>query len=171
LFELAQIRYARVQNALKAGLPGSGVPEAPSTTELQTLFNSALRAARDVENALPPDFPDGQIKVHSLLGNILDDAGHVFGHPEYGDEAAKHYQELITLATQVGDPAGAAKGCREMARLKLKTGELDDALIFAQEAVRKCTTLGQGDPQGLTLSQRLVEVIEATKRLNPGGSS
>jgi len=102
LFELAQIRYVRVQHALA---PGSGLPRA----KLDTLFNSALQAAREVEGGLSPLDADRRIRVHHLLGNIYDDAGQVFGQPKYHAEAAKHYQEFITLATHIGDAGGTVE--------------------------------------------------------------
>jgi hypothetical protein len=71
----------------------------------------------------------------------------------------------------MGDLLDAAVGCREMARLRVKLGEFDDALVFAQEAVRKCEKVGPGGQVGLDRSRELLRDIIALKERSMGAGS
>jgi len=162
LFELAQTRYRRMQNAVRA--------RAEAAT-IESLINDALQAALGAERTVAPEFLEGRARVHHLLGNIFDDAGSLTRDRRYTNEAVNHYQEYIKLADQMGDLLDAAVGCREMARLRVKLGEFDDALVFAQEAVRKCEKVGPGGQVGLDRSRELLSDIIALKERSMGAGS
>jgi hypothetical protein len=162
LFELAQTRYRRMQNAVGA--------RAGAAT-IESLINDAMRAALEAERIVAPEFLEGRARVHHLLGNIYDDAGSLSGDRKYTNAAANHYQEYIKLADRMGDLLDAAKGCREMARLRLKLGEFDDALVFAQEAARKCEKVGPGGEVDLDRSRGLLRDIALLKERSMGAGS
>jgi len=101
---------------------------------------------------MPDNFPTHQIRIHHLLGNILDDGGQQ-------DQAAKHYETAIQIADRLKDEMGASMLCREMARLKLKLGDLDDAKIYADDAVRRAERLGPGGANAVARSRELANDI------------
>jgi tetratricopeptide (TPR) repeat protein len=162
LFELAQTRYRRMQNAVRA--------RAEAAT-IESLINDAMQAALEAERTVAPEFIEGRARVHHLLGNIFDDAGSLTRDRKYTNEAVNHYQEYIKLADRMGDLLDAAVGCREMARLRLKLGEFDDALVFAQEAVRKCEKVGPGGQVSLDRSRGLLRDIALLKEKSMGAGS
>ena len=162
LFELAQVRYSRMQNAVHARAKASTI---------ESLINDAMRSALEAEKTVAPEFIEERARVHHLLGNIFDDAGSLTGDRKYTNEAVNHYQEYIKLADRMGDLLDAAVGCREMARLRLKLGEFDDALVFAQEAVRKCEKVGPGGQVSLDRSRGLLRDIALLKEKSMGAGS
>jgi hypothetical protein len=168
LFELAQIRYARAQHSLHTIAQKGEPPNENDFLELSNLFNSALNAARTLQSEVSADDILVKIRLHHLIGNLYDDAGSATGDKNLIEEAAKNYQSYIKLTSDIGDIADAATGCREMARLRLRTEELDLALIFAEEAVRKCESIVPTDPKGLELSKQLVTFIRDIQAHNAG---
>jgi hypothetical protein len=161
LFELAQVRYKQVQYAVAA-------KATPLT--LEKLFNDALQSAVSAAAVILPEHLEGRMRLHHVMGNILDDAGGLVDNAEYLKAAQKNYQEYIRLAEQLNSEFEAVKGCREMARLKWKLSLFDDALVYAEESERKCRQLGPGAAQALDLSRRLVADIMKTMQAQQGGT-
>jgi tetratricopeptide (TPR) repeat protein len=95
---------------------------------LNMLINAALTYARKAAELVPPGNPFAS-HIHHLIGNIYDDAGQP-------DVAIQNYEKSIQVADACGDTGGASKGRREVARAYLKTGRLENALAYAEAAVK-----------------------------------
>ncbi|MFZ2405015.1 MAG: hypothetical protein WAW41_07750, partial [Methylobacter sp.] len=91
--------------------------------------------------------------IHTLLGNIYDDSG----HPK---KALENYRTQINMCEARGELAYAANLCREVARCFFKTNQLDDALVYAKESLRKLHKLGSGASNDIIISEKLISVIQ-----------
>jgi tetratricopeptide (TPR) repeat protein len=142
--------------------------EKPRVEKLDLLLNQALEQALEALKVVPPRNPYAS-HIHHLLGNIYDDGGQP-------DTAIPHYVRSIQIADACDDLGGAAKGRREVARVYMKTGRLDNALDYAQAALKNLETktggtVASGD---IDASRNLVREIqwriEAAKRGNVASS-
>jgi len=119
MHEVGQVMYRRFVDEM--------ISENPRMDQIDLFLNEASKYAHKALEILPPTHPLGS-HVHHLLGNIYDDAG----QPAV---AIPHYVKSITIAETCGDLGGASKGRREVARVYLKTGQLDKAMMYAVAAL------------------------------------
>ncbi len=145
LHELGQICYARFIEAVLSDKQNLDV--------LNDLINKAAGFCYKALTVLPDSATRELKHIHSLLGNIYDDAG----DPK---KALEHYRIAIRLSEDRGELDVAAKVCREIARCLLKTNQLDDALDYAKESLRKLQNLGSGSSNDLETSQKLILAIQ-----------
>lgn len=149
--ELAQLHYKRFHNAVKT---------ASDVSIVQARFDEALAAAMDAKNTQPDGYPQVEMQLNLLIGNIFDDGGYYSNMKVHQDNAAVYYEKAIQIAEGMRDPLGAATGCREMARLKLKMKEFDEALIYARSSLSRAEGVGPGGAHVADLSRRLIDAIE-----------
>jgi tetratricopeptide (TPR) repeat protein len=159
MFELAQLKYARFQIARQ---PNSD----PAVVRQQ--LSDALVAARSAQEAIPDRYPGLQMRINHLLGNILDDAGFLSGNKAYQDQAADHYEKAIQIADRINNDMEASMLCREMARLKAKLGDVEDALVYADSAVRRAERLGPSGAHAVERSRQLAHDIGQLPRKKRG---
>ncbi|WP_158292410.1 CHAT domain-containing protein [Paracraurococcus ruber] len=150
LYELAQLHYARFQNAM-------AIRAEPAVLEQR--INDALTAARSTAALVMEGYPTIALQVQLLLGNIHDDAGMLTRQAEFFAAAGRHYQTAIQLADGTDDHLGASVACREMARSKAKQKEFPDALIYAEEAIRRAGRAGGGGAEAMSRSRQLLGAI------------
>jgi tetratricopeptide (TPR) repeat protein len=124
LHEVGQVLYFRFTDELQT--------ENPRSEKLNFFLNEALGYALKALEVVPPNNPYAS-HIHHLLGNIYDDGGQP-------DIAIPHYVKSIQIADACSDLGGAAKGRREVARVYLKTGRLDNALAYAVAALENLET-------------------------------
>jgi tetratricopeptide (TPR) repeat protein len=149
--ELAQLCYKRFQRTIIDG-EEIGV--------VQQHFDKALAVAMDAKNTQPKGYPQSEMPLNLLIGNIFDDGGYYSNMKVHQDNAAVYYEKAIQIAEGMRDPLGAATGCREMARLKLKMKEFDEALIYARSSLSRAEGVGPGGAHVADLSRRLIDAIE-----------
>lgn len=142
--ELGQVAYARFQKGL-----ASGEPEKRLVNHLNEAIHFALQALE----TLPSDDVTRIFFVHHLLGNIYDDAGQL-------EEALSHYREALNLSERQMDDIKSALLRREIARALLKANRYDDALLYAQGALKNIEKYGDGAAEDIRKTQGLIAEIE-----------
>jgi hypothetical protein len=159
LHELAQTNYLRAQQVAASARP--------DPQKYASVLREALRIAQEAELCALPQQVQERAQIYHLLGNILDDTNAV----QLRLIAGEYYEKSIKLFDQLENLVESAKGCREMARLKLKSGAFDDAIIFAEEAVRRSQRIGgEAGQASILMSQQLLMQIRQIQLLNQGGA-
>ncbi|UVK53848.1 CHAT domain-containing protein [Mesorhizobium sp. AR02] len=153
-YELAQLRYKRFHHAIVT---------TNDVSVVQERFNGALAAALEAKDTQEDGYPQAEMHLNLLIGNILDDGGYYSQSKIHQENAAVHYEKAIQIAEGMHDLLGAAMGCREMARLKLRMKEFDEALIYARSSLSRAGELGPGGAHVVALSRALIEFIETVR--------
>jgi tetratricopeptide (TPR) repeat protein len=111
---------------------------------------------------MPPDAVNELAATHSQLGNIYSEAGET-------EQAVAHYRESIRYKEQTGNHYGAAETRENVARAYAKAGHFDDALLFAQSALRGFEQFGPAAAAAAAKVQRTIAWIEGKARGEAGG--
>jgi tetratricopeptide (TPR) repeat protein len=105
---------------------------------------------------LPPNAVDDLAVTHNMLGSIYGDAGDL-------DRAVSHYRESIRYKELTGDVYGAATARFNVAVDLAKAGRLDDALLYAQAALRNFATYSDAAAEMIQKTQGLIAEIQRLK--------
>lgn len=148
LHELGQVNYYRFREAITNKKPRA---------EINLLLNTALKHSYNALNLIPPNSKKELALIYHLLGNINDDAG-------YPEEAFSNYNKAIHIYDIQENQPGAALMRREVARSMLKVGRIDDALLYAQAALKNLESLGAGAIEDIRRTQQLIDGIKHYKK-------
>jgi tetratricopeptide (TPR) repeat protein len=146
LGQLAQVKYAQLIKSL-ADRTGSGMAER-IWRETAELLNEVFR--------LIPDEAIRELKAaHDLAAKLYDLTGET-------DRAMFHYQQVIRMNEQLGQPflAGAAR--LDAAGTLAQAGRFKDAALFAECAIEDFRRYGVLDR--MTAAQRLLDEVRAAQR-------
>jgi tetratricopeptide (TPR) repeat protein len=122
--------------------------------ELLRHINDALKYYHQALEFDPPDHLKDLATDHGALGNIYDDAGDL-------DRALFHYREAIRYFEAAGDLYWAAETRFNVALALRKAGRLEDALLYAQAALRNFQTYGDRAAAEIQQTQELIAKIKA----------
>ncbi len=141
---LGYVARERFKEARAANKPGE---------ELSRHFNTALQFYQQSLELIPPNAVDDLAVVHNQLGVIYHDAGDL-------ESALPHYREAIRYAEVGGNLYKAAMYRYNVAVGLRGAGRLDEALLYAQEALRNYATYGEGAAKDVQRTQQLIALIE-----------
>ncbi|MES1243952.1 MAG: CHAT domain-containing protein [Acidobacteriota bacterium] len=141
LAQLGSVAYARFTDARTAKRPKE---------ELLRYLNKAVRYYHEALELLPADSVNDLAVTHGQLGSIYGDAGDL-------DRAVQHYRESIRFEELQGNHYGAAETRFNVAVDLLNAGRREDALEYAEAALRGFEPYGAGAAEA--------EEIEKTRRL------
>ena len=116
--------------------------------ELLRHLNEAVRLYHEALDLLPADAVNELAVAHVQLGNTYSDAGDL-------DRTVSHYREAIQRFEQAGDLYNAAQTRFNVAIALLNTGRREDALEYAEAALRGFESYGE----------RAKKMIEKTRGL------
>jgi len=140
VMQLGFVAWKRFHEARAA----AGRPKA----ELLRYLNEAVRLYYQALDLIPEDATDYFAVVQNQLGAIYGDAGDL-------NRSIQHFQEAVHLSEQTGNLYGAAETRRNMAIILFKNSRREDALEYAEAALRGFESYGE----------RAAEMIEKTHRL------
>jgi tetratricopeptide (TPR) repeat protein len=144
LGQLGYVAWERFKEARAANQP---------TDQLTNHLNAAAQFYHQALDLTPPNAVDDLAVVHNQLGNIYQDAGDL-------DRALTHYRESIRYKEGAGNLYGAALTRFNVALALRNAGRLDDALEYAQAALRNYSTFGDRAAEETQKTQRLIAAIE-----------
>ncbi len=151
---LGAVGLKRFEDAQAAGKPEE---------ELLSHLNKALQFYQQALEMIPPDAVDDLAKAHSMLGVIYNDAYDL-------DRALQHYREAIRYYEMEGDIYGAAITRYNVALDLAQAGRFEDALDYANAALRNYETYGDRAAKKIQETRELIADIEQaikTKGDNP----
>jgi tetratricopeptide (TPR) repeat protein len=148
LAQLGQVAYERFKEVRAANLP---------TSQPVNLLNSAVQSYHQALDLLPPNAADNLVIVHGQLGNIYGDAGDL-------DRALHHYRESIRYAEAANNLYEAARYRFNAAITLANAGRFQDALDYAQAALRNYSTFGDRAAAEIQQTQQLIAQIEQDLR-------
>ena len=102
---------------------------------------------------LPSNAVDDLAVAHNALGAIFQQAGDL-------DRAVHHYRESIRYEEIQGNLYGAAQTRFNVALALANAGRLEDALLYAQAALRNFATFGDRAAEMIQRTQGLIGQIE-----------
>jgi tetratricopeptide (TPR) repeat protein len=143
--QLGLVAYERFKDARTAKRPEQ---------ELLQHLNAAVGFYQQALTLLPPNAVNDLTVVHGMLGNIYGDTNDL-------DRALVHYRESIRLKEVAGNIYGAGITRRNVAIDLANAGRLNDALLYAQAALRNFATYGDRAAVDIQDTQRLIAQIEA----------
>ena len=124
--------------------------------ELIYHLNNAVQFYHQALDLLPSNAMDDLGVTHTLLGNTYDDAGDL-------DRALSHYREAIRHYEVATNEYEAARTRRNIAIALVQAGRLDEALLYAQAALRNYATYGEGAAEEMQETRELIETIEGLR--------
>jgi len=142
--QLGRVAYERFVDARAANEPD------------EVLVNHLTAAARryhDALDALPAEVSNDRAVVHNQLGVIYRNAGQL-------DAAVGHYQQSIKYEELAGNRYGAGQSRFNVALMLAGTGRTDDALLYANAALRDFRTYGPNAAQVTDKTERLIALLE-----------
>jgi hypothetical protein len=123
------------------------------TAELLAHLNASASAYQEALDLTPADAV-GQLAVtHHQLGLVYSRGNKV-------DTAVRHWQESIRLEERQGNRYGAAQTRNIVAITLAENGRLEEALLWAQAALRDLESYGERVADQRAQAQRLITVIE-----------
>jgi tetratricopeptide (TPR) repeat protein len=146
--QLGLVAYERFQEARAANQP---------TSQLANLLNSAAQFYHQALDLLPPNAVDDLAVTHNMLGCIYGDASDL-------DRALHHYREAIRYAEAANNLYEAARYRFNVAIDLANAGRFEDALDYAQAALRNYSTFGDRAAADIQDTQQLIAEIEQDLR-------
>ena len=144
IYQLGHVEYERFDDARKSDRPNA---------EALTHLNAAAEKYHQALDLLPADSANDLAVVHHQLGSIYSDGGNV-------DMGVRHFQESIQYEEMQGNRYGAAQTRFNVALILAQTKRLEDALLWAQAALRDFQAYGDRATRDIAETQRLVAAIE-----------
>jgi tetratricopeptide (TPR) repeat protein len=128
-----------------------------SEADLLCHLNAALKFYYEALNLLPSNALNDLAVTHNQLGILLTNVGDL-------DRALPHYSEAIRY-DEIQDNRYGAAGTRYNVALSLaQAGRFQDALLYAQAALRNFETYGEGAAGDIQDAQQLIAQIEEKMR-------
>jgi tetratricopeptide (TPR) repeat protein len=127
LITLGTINYKRFKDARDDSQPQDA---------LRKYMNAVLNDTQQALTLLPPDAVDDLAAAYNQTGNIYRAAR----DPQF---ALTHYNKSIQYRENAGDIYGAAQTRYNVALALADSGQLDDALLYAQTALRNFQQYGE----------------------------
>jgi tetratricopeptide (TPR) repeat protein len=153
LMQIGSIAYARFREGRDASKPEG---------ELLKHLNEALAQYQRALGLLPDDAFDDLGVAHNQLGLIYQGNGQI-------DRSVSHYREAIHYDEMQGNYYGAAQTRQNVAVTLGEAGRLDDALLYAQAALKGFQHYGDRAADMVQLAQGLIAQIEAKIEKRKGG--
>ncbi len=148
LNQLGAIACERFREAREVGRPEE---------ELLEHLTDAARLYHWVLELLPPDAVDSRAVAHNQLGFTYGEAGQV-------DRALHHFRESIRLKELAGNIYAAGTTRYNVGLALARAGRLEDALLYARQALDDFRPYGAGAAQDIQDTQRLIGRIEEDLR-------
>jgi tetratricopeptide (TPR) repeat protein len=148
--QMGAVSYDRFFKALEAGQPEEELLR--NLNAAAQFYHQALKAL----NRLPlngVNAVDDLAVTHNRLGMICGDTGDI-------DRALSHYREAIRYEEASGDLYSAANSCYGVAFYLARDGRFDEALLYAQAALRGFKTYGNKAAADIQKTQELIAEIE-----------
>lgn len=143
LGQLGSVAYERFREALTGSRPEE---------EILQHLNKAVRLYHEALDLLPRDAVNDLAVAHNQLGIIYRDVGDL-------DRAVQHYRESIHYEEMQGNLYGAAQTRFNVARGFLYAGRREDALEYAQSALRGYETYGERAAAEIEETRQLIAAI------------
>jgi tetratricopeptide (TPR) repeat protein len=144
LNQLGLVAYEHFEEARAVGQPDE---------ELLRHLNDALQFYHQTLDLLPPNAMDDLAVTHDQLGNIYSEADDL-------DRALLHYCEAIRYKEEAGDLYHVAQTRFNVAAALADADRFDDALLYAQAALRNFETYGDSAAADIQKTQQLIAIIE-----------
>lgn len=126
-------------------------------TRSPTHLSSALEEYRTALDLLPSSAVNDLAVTHNQLGNIYRATGDL-------NRALHHWRESIRYEESAGNLYGAAVSKRNLAATLARVGRFEDALAYAQAALRNYETYGDRAQADLQKTYQLIAKIQAAMR-------
>jgi tetratricopeptide (TPR) repeat protein len=149
--QLGAVAIERFIDAYQIGAPSQ---------ELLDHLNTAAAAYHQALNLLPEDAVDDLAVTYNQLGLIYRHAGEF-------DTALRYYRESIRYEELQGNPYGAGQTRYNVALALRDEGRLEDALLYANAALRDFQ--GVGEAAKIDLTQELITLIRQELTASEGG--
>lgn len=143
LGQLGMVHYERFKEARSAGQPHA---------ELLAHLNAARRTYHQCLDLFPATAVSELASVHNQLGVLYGEAGQF-------DAAVRHFQESVRYDEGQGDRHGAGLSRRNVAEALLQLGRFEDALLWAQAALRDFQAYGDRAADQIAQTQQLIADI------------
>lgn len=154
LISLGIVAYERYNYAMKTGQPDE---------QWLSYLNMALQRNMQAIALLPLDAVQDLAIAHNLVGGIYNVAGDF-------DRALRHWRESSRYEAATGNTYGVAQTQFNIASTFAVRGRFEEALLYAQAALRNYQDFGPGAAADVQKIQALVADIEAgIERLQRGG--
>jgi tetratricopeptide (TPR) repeat protein len=144
LGQIGYVSWERFREARQAGQPEA---------VLREHLNAALNYYRQQTDLSPPDAVDSLAVAHNHLGAIYYAAGQT-------EPAIAHWREAIRYFEAMGDLYRAAGTRSNIALAYVQGGRFDDALLFAQAALRNFEQFGPAAAAEVAEAREVVARIE-----------
>ncbi|MDQ2807872.1 MAG: CHAT domain-containing protein [Chloroflexota bacterium] len=148
--QIGMVLHAQFRDARKAGA---------SVEQLKDWANKAAQAYLDALDLSPPDAFDKLAIAHSHLGDLYGDVGDL-------SRALPHYNDAIRYFEAAENPYYAHRTRYNVAIDLQSAGRFDDALLFAQAALRGFTLLQAADE--IQETQGLIDLIKQAQQQAKG---
>jgi len=125
--------------------------------ELLKHLNAAANYYQQALALLPPDAVDDLAVTHNQLGNNYYDAGDL-------ERALNHYNQAIRYCETAGNYFNAGLFQENVAIAIAPQGRIDDALLYANAAVKSFSHYGDGAAQAIQKVQRTIAWIEQMRK-------
>ncbi len=142
--QLGATAYEQFTEARKAGRPQD---------ELLRHLNTAVDYCQQALALLPPDAVDDLAVTHNLLGVIYKNAGDL-------ERALEHYNKAINYCELGGNYFNAGLFQENVALAIAPQGRRNDALLYANAAIKNFQRYGDGAVQAIQKVQRTIEWIK-----------
>lgn len=147
LGQLGFVAYERFKEALTAQQP-----EDKLLRHIHILINAALNFYYDALNLLPPHAVNDLAVMHNQLGLIFTQAVDF-------DRALPHYRDAIRYHESAGNLYAAAQTRCNVAGALAQAGRFEDALLYAQAALRNFEPYGVGAAEMIRDTQKFITWI------------
>jgi tetratricopeptide (TPR) repeat protein len=157
--QLGLVAYERFRAARDAEQPEE---------DLLRHLNVALGYYMQALALLPSGAVTDLAVTHNQLGLIYNEVG----SDEYFGRALRHWQEAIRYREHMGDKYGAAHTQFNIASALARIGRFEEALLYADAALRNFTGFGPGASAAVENTQGLIAEIEKLmKEIEEGGTT
>jgi tetratricopeptide (TPR) repeat protein len=146
--QLGKVASLRFQEAREGGQPGQVLLE---------YLNAAADAYHRALDLVPADHVGDRALAHAALGSIYSDGGEI-------DIAMKHYLKAIKNYEDIGNRYQAGRTRSNVAADLGNLGRLDDALLYANAALRALEPYGAGAAADIERARHLIAAIEERKQ-------
>lgn len=143
LGQLGQVTYNRFLETRAGGQPEE---------EFLKHLNKAINIYHDALNLFPGDAVNDLAVTHNQLGIIYHSAG-------YFDRALQHYREAVQRFEQAGALFNAAETKFNVAIMFFNAGRREEALEYAEAALRGYESYGEGAADNIARTRRLIAAI------------
>lgn len=152
LGQLGHVARERLKDTYEAGEPAA---------ILQKHLNTALHFCQQKQELIPPDAIGEWAITHHQIGNTYYDAGQ-------NEQAIAHYRKAIPLLKAAGNSYEVAQTHHNMALAYYDADRFDDALLFAQAALRGFEQFGPAAADEIAKTQQVIGLIEDEMRKGGG---